>query len=304
MVADGSISAYLGVTRMQRSRLSALLLSLLFLAVSTADAQCAPGTRTLIARRDFAAAKRTLDLQLQTRARDDSVLHCLGTLALETDDHEGAVGYFEKAIGVAPRPAHRVALATALRSQALRAGMFRAAPLMTRMKAELETALGSDSSLIDAQYILLQFYAQVPAGMGGNMRRAREHAAALLKLSPERGHIGLGFIAEQEKDLALAEREYRLATAIRPDSEPPYSAAGAFYRRQGRWTDAIAMYEKASRALPADAFSSKTANVHYLLGNSLEKAGNPARAQTEYAAALRYKPDHTEARKAFGGRGQ
>lgn len=38
-----------------------------------------------------------------------------------------------------------------------------------------------------------------------------------------------------------------------------------------------------------------------LLGNSLEKAGNRARAQTEYAAALKYKPDHAEARKALGG---
>jgi tetratricopeptide (TPR) repeat protein len=172
------------------------------------------------------------------------------------------------------------------------------------MKAELETALASDSSLIDAQYILLQFYAQVPAGMGGNMARARGHAAALLKLSPERGHIGLGFIAEQEKDLALAEREYRQAIAIRPDSEPPYTAAGAFYRRQERWTDAISMYEKAARALPGGAFSSKAASIHYLLGNSLEKAGNQARAQAEYSAALRYKPDHAEARKALGGRGQ
>jgi tetratricopeptide (TPR) repeat protein len=301
MVADGYISAYLGVTRMHLSRIVALVPGLFFLGISTADAQCAPGTMTLIAHRDFAAAKRSLDLELRTSARNDSVLHCLGTLALEADDQEGAVGYFEKAIDIAPRPAHRVALAMALRSQAARAGMFRAAPLMTRMKTELETALGSDASLIDAQYILLQFYAQIPAGIGGDMARARGHAAALLRLSPERGHIGLGFIAEQEKNLVLAEREYRLAISTRPDSEPPYTAAGAFYRRQERWTDAISMYEKAARAISNNALSSKAANIHYLLGNSLEKAGNQARARAEYAAALRYNPDHAEARKALGG---
>jgi tetratricopeptide (TPR) repeat protein len=286
---------------MQRSRILALVPCILFLGISTANAQCAPRTMTLIAHRDFAAAKRTLDLQLRTSARNDSVVHCLGRLALEADDQEEAVGYFQKAIGMAPRPSHRVALAMALRSQAAKAGMFRAAPLMTRMKTELETALSSDSSLLDAQFILLQYYAQIPPGLGGDMARARGHAAALLKLSPERGHIGLGLIAEQEKDLALAEREYRLAISVRPDSEPPYSAAGAFYRRQERWTDAISMYEKASRALPSAAFSSKTANIHYLLGNSLEKAGNQARAHAEYAAALRYNPDHAEARKALGG---
>src|SRR5215211_7273591 len=286
---------------MQVFRIVALVLGVLFIGTSTADAQCAPATTALIARRDFGGAKRTLELQLRTSARNDSVLHCLGKLALEADDQESAVDFFEQAIGIAPRPTHRVALAVALRSQAVGASMFRAAPLMTRMKMELETALGSDSSLIDPRYILLQFYAQVPAAMGGDMARARGHAAALLRLSPERGHIGLGFIAEQEKNLALADKEYRLAISIRSDSEPAYSAAGAFYRRQERWTDAVSMYEKASRALPNTAFSSKTATIHYLLGHSLEKAGNQTRAQAEYAAALRYKPDHAEARKALEG---
>jgi tetratricopeptide (TPR) repeat protein len=286
---------------MQLSRITSLAAALIAIGVSTADAQCSAGTTTLIARREFPAAKRALDLQLRANARNDSVLHCLGTLALETDDQEGAAEFLEKAISIAPQPAHRVALAMALRSQAQKVGMFRAPPLMLRMKTEMETALAQDSSLIDAQYVLLQFYAQVPAAMGGDMARARVHAAALLKLSPERGHIGLGFIAEQEKNLALADKEYRLAVAIRSDSEPPYSAAGAFYRRQERWTDAVSMYEKAARSLPNSAFSSKLANVHYLLGHSLEKSGNKTRARAEYATALRYKPNHADAKKALGG---
>ena len=60
------------------------------------------------------------------------------------------------------------------------------------------------------------------------------------------------------------------------------------------------MYEKASRVLPATAFSSKIANIHYLLGNSLEKTGNRVRARAEYSAALKIKPNHAETLKALG----
>jgi tetratricopeptide (TPR) repeat protein len=282
-------------------RIPAFASALLVIAMSSAGAQCAPATHTLIARRDFHAAKRTLALQLRSSARNDSALHCLGILSMESGEQQEAVEFFEEAIAIAPRPVHRLALAMVLRAQSVKAGMFRAAPLMTRMKSELEAALGSDSTLIDAHYILLQFYAQVPSGLGGDMAKARGHATALLRLSPERGHVALGFIAEQEQNLAVAEREYRMATSIRPDSEPAYSAAGAFFRRQERWTDAIAMYERAARALPSRTFSSKVASVHYLLGDSLDKAGLRARAQTAYAAALKARPDHAESRKAFGG---
>ena len=286
---------------MRLIRKCAIGLGLLLFGPSIAQAQCAPATTTLIAQRDFTAAKRTLDLQLRTSARNDSVLHCLGTLELEAGNHEEAISQFERAIAIVPRPTHRVALAMALRAQAASLGMLRAPPIMIRAKTELETALRGDSSLIDAHFILLQFYAQVPAAFGGDMARARGHAAALVRLNPERGHIGLGFIAEQEKNLALAEREYRLAMSIRPDSEPPYTSAGAFYRRQERWSDAVSMYEKASRAVPGTALSSKRASIHYLLGNSLEKAGDVPRARGEYAIALRYNPNHAEARKALEG---
>lgn len=286
---------------MRLQRTLALAFGLFFTGIGPADAQCAPATMTLIAHRDFAVVKRTLDVQLRNSPRNDSLLHCLGTLALEAGDHEEAIGLFERAIATANRPAHHVALAMALRSQGASLGMLRAPPLMIRAKTEMETALSSDPNLVDAQFILLQFYAQIPAAFGGDLAKARGHAATLLKLSPERGHIGFGYIAEQENNLLLAEKEYRFAISMRPDSEPPYSSAGSFFRRQERWTDAITMYEKASRTLPSDAFSSKRANIHFLLGNSLEKAGNQLRAQAEYAAALKYKPDHAEARKALGG---
>jgi tetratricopeptide (TPR) repeat protein len=276
-------------------------LAIVFLfCTSSLPAQCVPATLTLIAHREFATAKRTLDAQLRATARNDSALHCFATLALETDDQAGAVDYLERAIAIAPRPEHRVALAMALRLQASQAGMFSAGRLMTRMKTQLETALSGDSSLVDAHFVLLQLYAQAPAAMGGDIALARTHAAALLRFDPARGHVGRGYLAEQEKNPGLAEKEYRLATTIHPDSEVAYTFAAAFFRRQQRWNDAVAMYEKAVRTLSRTTLASRRANIHYLLGNSLEKAGNSARARAEYAEALKHKPDHADARKALG----
>ena len=88
--------------------------------------------------------------------------------------------------------------------------------MMGRMKTELEQALAIDSTLLDAHYVLLQFLAGAPMMMGGSLDKAREHAAAMRKLSAMRGHIGYGFVADQERDYAAAEKQFAAGMARRP----------------------------------------------------------------------------------------
>jgi Tfp pilus assembly protein PilF len=179
--------------------------------------------------------------------------------------------------------------------------MLRAPSIVARMKTELETALALDSTQADAHYTLLLYYAQMPEAFGGSIAKARAHAASLRAVNPTRSQIGLAYIAEQEKRIADAERAYVAATIASPDSDAVFAAAGAFYRRQERWADAVAMHERQVRALRADALPSRVASAHYALGLALDKAGQRDAAQTSYRRALAADPDHVDAAKAVAG---
>lgn len=178
----------------------------------------------------------------------------LGRIAFHEDRPEEAVGLFERAIKADGRNAeYRVWLGIALGLQARESGKFRQAMLGSRAKGEFERALALDPRNVAAREGLVQFYSIAPGIAGGSMRRAREHAAEIARVSPMRGRIANGTVLEREKDFAGAEREYLAASAIAPDSAAPYMALGALFQRVGQWDRAFAVYEKAL-ALPGIDF--------------------------------------------------
>lgn len=286
---------------MTRNRIAQILLALgASLAATALRAQCVPAVQRLITDRKYEAARTQLQAQITRAPKDDAAMHCMGRLLLEQDESGNAVDWLEKAVALNGRSAqHHLWLGLALRAEGQKAGMLRAPALIGRMKTELEQALALDPALVDARYALLQLYAGAPAMMGGSMPKAREQAAETLKLNPMRGHIGYGFIAEQEKDFASAEKEFLAAISVRPDSDVTYSAAGAFYRRRERWTDAIGMYEKQVKTMPKDATPTKASNAHYFLGLAHEKSGHRDKAKTEYQAAIAANPKNEDATKAL-----
>jgi tetratricopeptide (TPR) repeat protein len=254
----------------------------------------------MIADRRQDDARAGLEVQLKRTPNDAAAMECLGRLLLDQDESAGAVEWLEKAVAIDGKNAqHHLSLGMALRAEGGKASMLRAPSIVGRMKAELEQAVALDPALVEARYVLLQFLVQAPPMMGGSIPKAREQAAELLKLSPMRGHIGYGVVAEQEKDYVAAEKEFLAAIATRPDSDVTYSATGAFYRRRERWTDAIAMYEKQLKFMLKDASPTRVSNAHYFLGLAHEKSGHGDRAKTEYQAAIAANPKNEDAKKAL-----
>jgi tetratricopeptide (TPR) repeat protein len=270
------------------------------LAPIALHAQCNAAVQRLVANRQYDNARVQLEAQIKRAPNDDAAMHCMGRLLLEQDESGDAIDWLEKAVKINGRDAqHHLWLGLALRTEGGKAGMLRAPGFMGRMKTELEQALVLDPRLVEARYALLQLYAQAPAMMGGSMPNARAQAAQMLKVNPMRGHIGYAFIADQEKDYPAAEKEYLAAIAARPDSDVTYSAAGAFYRRRERWSDAISMYEKQLKTISKDAWPTRVSNAHYFLGLAHEKSGHRDRAKAEYQAAIAANPKNEDAKKAF-----
>jgi tetratricopeptide (TPR) repeat protein len=213
----------------------------------TVDAQGTSATHSrnavaLFERGDYAGAKTALS----SEGGGASTSYYLGRIAVIEDRPDDAVALFERAIKADGRNAdYHLWLGIALGLQAREAGRFRQAMLASRAKGEFERAVALDSRNVGAREGLVQFYSIAPGIAGGSMRRAREHAMEISRVSPMRGHIANGMIHEREKAFAAAEREYLAASALAPDSAAPTMALGALYQRVEQWDKAFAAYERA-----------------------------------------------------------
>jgi tetratricopeptide (TPR) repeat protein len=312
-----------------------VVVALVFVLQGAAYAQCAGPVRALIADGRYDQARADVQAQLKRAPNDDAAMECLGRVRLEQGDSADAVGWLEKAVAINARSGtHHLWLGNAIRGETEKAGMLRQMMLARQMKAEYEQAVALDATLVDAHQGLFLFMSNAPAAMGGGVEKARGEAAIILTLHPARGHVDYGTLAEQDKDLAGAEKEFLAAVSSMPDSEVGYNAAGSFYRRQQRWTDAIATYERLLKAKPEfitahlslgrvyvenlknydrgekevrlwlanppkNASTTNTAIAHYCLGLVHQQAGRRDQARAEYQTALTSNPKNEDAKKAL-----
>jgi tetratricopeptide (TPR) repeat protein len=235
-------------------------------APCSAAAQSAPSQRvvTLFKQGDYAAAKAAVS---NGAATDAQSLYYLGRIAVIEDRTGDAVSLLERAIKADGRNSeYHEWLGIALGLQARESGRFRQAMLGSRAKGEFERAVSLDPRNVGAREGLVQFFSVAPGIAGGSVRRAREQADEIAKISPMRGHLARGLVHEREKALDAAEREYREAASVSPDSAAPLMALGALYQRMEKWDDAFDAYERAL-ALPGIEFP-EALSAHYQFGRT------------------------------------
>jgi tetratricopeptide (TPR) repeat protein len=232
---------------------------------ATASAQTVASAQRAVAlfeHGDYAAAKAALGTDHDARS-----LYYLGRIAVVEDRPEDAVSLFERAIKADGRSSeYHEWLGVALGLQAREVGRFRQAMLAGRAKGELERAVALDPRNVGAREGLVQFYSIAPGIAGGSIRRAREQAAEIARLSPMRGRIAAGLIYEREKNFAAAEREYLGASSTSPDSAAPFMALGGLYQRMEKWSAAFDAYQRAL-ALPGIQFP-EALSAHYQFGRT------------------------------------
>jgi tetratricopeptide (TPR) repeat protein len=200
---------------------------------------------------------------------DPRVAYYLGRLALLEGNAVDAVHWFERAVdGDAGRADYKLWLARAYGREALDASFGRRISLARHVRGTLERAIQIDPENIEARLELLRFYLVAPGVMGGSSRKARDQAAAIARVSPLRGQIAAGAIAEAEDRDADAEREYRAAIDNAPDSVPGYYALGAFYQRTKQYDKAFATYDALLRVAPNEM------EVQYQLGRTGALSGS------------------------------
>ncbi len=211
-------------------------------------------------------------LQSVPQSNDDAAeaanLECRVRLTLE--QFEAAATKCQQAVQLDDQNSdYHLWLGRALGEKAARASFLTAYSLAKRTRAEFEESVRLDGRNADALADLGEFYEQAPGVVGGGIDKAEAIAARLDSVDPGRAHVLRAEIAEQQKDYAAAEHEYRQAIGASRHPAPHWISLAGFYRRRKRWTEMEAAVRSAQTAAERDKAESAHAGEALYDGASL-----------------------------------
>jgi len=150
-----------------------------------------------------------------------------------------------------------------------RANFVTAARLAGKVREEFERAVRLSPNDVDARLDLAEFYAEAPTIVGGGEQKARAQAQSIAALNPAREHWVYARIAEEKKDAATAEREYRQYIDLSHGDAEAWLNLALFLRRQKRFDEMEQAIVKLSQApMPKPDVLVEAAGILYSAGRS------------------------------------
>jgi tetratricopeptide (TPR) repeat protein len=228
----------------------------------------------------------------------------------------------------------RMWLGRAYGMKASHSNAFTAFGFARRVRSSFEQAVQLDPENVHAMSDLGEFYVYAPAIVGGGLDKARALAARMQPHFPSQAHRLLALIANESKDTATAESEFKKAV-LAGRTPAAYIDLGQFYQQQKQSDKAIealragigadriddaTLVDAASiltamnpssqfaegllrryLASPAKSDDAPAFKVYLQLGNILAHKGDITAAHREYAAALALASNYAPARKSLQG---
>jgi tetratricopeptide (TPR) repeat protein len=118
--------------------------------------------------------------------------------------------------------------------------------LIPKIHTSLEAALAREPENVEVHLDLVRLYVMTPSIAGGDIDKARAHAAAISRRDIPLGHFARGYIAYREEEYGPARRELR--EAVRLGSGSTRSLAmqwlGWLSQETQQWDEAFAMFEE------------------------------------------------------------
>jgi len=298
-----------------------ILSGAVFLAVFAGfvSAEAAPSPKELLASGQVDAAIRVLQKQISISPNDAEAHNLLCRAYFMIGEWDRGIPSCERARDLDPQKSlYDMWLGRIYGEKADHAGIFAAAGLAGKVRTSFERAVELDPNNWEARTDLAEFYLEAPALVGGGKDKARKQADALMPLHPGMAHWVLGRIAEKNKDLDAAEREYRAGIAATHGGTRAWLDYAIFLRHANRLDDMVialrelesapidrpeALMDGASLLLRSERDTALAIRLlrryfsngpveegpafkaHDLLGQLLEKQGD-RRAADEYRAAL------------------
>jgi cytochrome c-type biogenesis protein CcmH/NrfG len=274
-----------------------------------------------------------LENQVRSAPENAEAHSLLCRVYLTVDQWDRAIAACERAVKLDPENSgYHLWLGRSYGQKAEHTGALAAGRLALSVRDQFETAVRLNPKGVDARGDLADFYLQAPWFLGGGTQKAENQARELAKLEPAQADLLRARIAEKNKDLAAAEREYQRAIEHSGGSAGPWLALARFYRRVSRFDEMERAIERATApqlnrpdllvgaaeirmqsgnlagaahllerylSSPTPAEDAPVFKAHYLLGTVLERQGHPQEAIAQYQAALSLARDFAPARSSI-----
>lgn len=303
---------------MQRLRPFVLGLLGLLMAVPCGADPASPGELLSLGRVDDAI--RLLKERVHAAPNDAQAYNLLTRTYFYMGHWDDAAAAAERAAALEPSTSdYQLWLGRAVGEKAAHSSFVTAVRMVPKIRGAFERAVQLNSSNSAARADLAEFYMEAPTFLGGGRDKALAQAEALASQDAAAAHWVKARLAERAKQLETAEQEYRAAIAASPHPGGRWLDLAGFYRSRGRLDqmetavnrasedadsgtvpyEAAMLLFQAGRNFPgavvllhkhlASASQPEAApayEAHYLLGQILEKQGNPQAAAGEYRTAL------------------
>jgi tetratricopeptide (TPR) repeat protein len=242
-------------------------------------------------------AAQLLNQILQSDPKDAEALNLLCRVEYTVQHFDQAAAHCEKAVNLSPQNAsYHHWLGRATGERASRASFLSAFSLAKKTRQEFETAVKLDPQDADALADLGEFYIEAPGAVGGGMDKAEGLAKQLEAADAARGHLFRAAIAEKNKDLTIAEQEFKAAVSTANHPAIQWMALASFYRRHERWSD---MESAVKSGQTAAAHDRHTATALFDGASVLVRANRQPELAIEFYQAYLASPDKTEEAPAF-----
>jgi tetratricopeptide (TPR) repeat protein len=318
-----------GVLRFDSFRLRRffVFLSLLVCLVGVAYAA---SPKELLASGHADEAIQTLQQQIARSASDAEAQNLLCRAYFMIEEWDRGIAACERARNLDPqRSLYHLWLGRIYGEKADRAGFLSAAGLVKKVRTSFERAVELDPKSWEARTDLAEFFIDAPSIVGGGKDKARAQADALMSINPSMAHWVAARIAEKNKDIAEAEREYRAAIAVSHSGSRAWFDLANCMRHANRFDEMEtalhnlesgpvdrpeALMDGASillrtgrdfplaerllrRYLSAPVEEGPAFKAHDMLGQIFEKQGDRHAAAEEYRAALALAHGYTRAQE-------
>lgn len=252
--------------------------------------------------RRYSEARERFALLARERLDDPEIHFYRGRLALWFDDARGALELLEKGARSSPDdPRLHNALGDAYGLMAQTAPLLLKLGWAKKCLAAYERAVELAPRNVDFRWSLLAYYGVAPALAGGGKLKAFEQARVIRSLDPASGRIAFATLFLAEKRTAAAFLEVDSFLRENPDSFLALYQLGRCAAMSGEELDRGAAALRRCLAIrpPTGDGLPSHANVHYRLGNILEKRGDYNGARIAYATALELEPDFRPEKSAL-----
>ncbi len=241
--------------------------------------------------RHYSDARTRFRALPRTPANAVAVDFYLGRLALWFDDGDEALARLESAARRAPREARiQNALGDAYGLAAQQANVLLKLGWAEKCLAAYERAVALEPDNLAFRWSLLGYYLVAPAIAGGGNRKAGQQVEMIKRLDPPTGRIACATMLLAEKRYAEAFAQFDDALREQPDDFVLLYNVGRCAAVSGQQLDRgrVALQRCLQLEVPPGGEEMPTrACVHYRLANILERMGDRAGAEAEYAAAVR-----------------